>query len=83
MPDDSARIPSYKSLSIHADHQGMCKFSGKDDSNYHSVLDILQKWVKDLKAASGDKKPQDISTATVNSFNKNIGLLALYPISKN
>ena len=63
MKDGSAQIKSYKNLSLHANHQNMCKFSGKEDDKYQAVLGVLQRWVKDLRDASEAVKPSEVSTA--------------------
>ncbi|KAL8727659.1 MAG: hypothetical protein Q9166_005895 [cf. Caloplaca sp. 2 TL-2023] len=60
--DESAHIKGYKVLTLHANHQDMCKFSGKDDDKYQAVLDVLRRWVKELKEPQEEvKKPQEVS----------------------
>jgi len=52
--DDSARMRQYPSLSIHANHMDMTKFSGRDDAGYISVRDVLREWVKSLGRIRGN-----------------------------
>ncbi|KAI4150589.1 MAG: hypothetical protein L6R39_002237 [Caloplaca ligustica] len=49
--DESAHIKGYKVLSLHADHQGICKCSDRDDDKYQSLLDVLQRWMEGLEKA--------------------------------
>lgn len=63
--DDSAHIKGYKALTLHANHQDMCKFSGKDDDKYQAVLDVLRRWVNKLKEPPEEvKKPREVSSTT-------------------
>ncbi|KAL8876237.1 MAG: hypothetical protein Q9198_005531 [Flavoplaca austrocitrina] len=39
--DESAHIKGYKVLTLHTNHQDMCKFSDKDDENYKAVMKVL------------------------------------------
>ncbi|KAL8889203.1 MAG: hypothetical protein Q9192_006055 [Flavoplaca navasiana] len=64
--DESAHIKGYKVLTLHANHQDMCKFSDKDDENYKAVMKVLLRWVKDLKEQQL-KKPKEVRLARNNS----------------
>jgi hypothetical protein len=77
--EDSARLEQYPSLSIHANHMDMTKFSGNTDAGYISVRGILQDWIGKLKkegatasnptsSTSQEAAPQSISTAN-NTYN--------------
>ena len=62
--DESARIKGHKFLTIRANHENMCKFEGEHDDNYRIVLDVLRRWVKELKESSEEaKKPTEVSPA--------------------
>ncbi|KAI4275684.1 MAG: hypothetical protein LQ337_003040 [Flavoplaca oasis] len=64
--DESAHIKGYKVLTLHANHQDMCKFSDKDDENYKAVMKVLLRWVKDLKEQQL-KKPKEVRLARNDS----------------
>ncbi|KAL8952472.1 MAG: hypothetical protein Q9222_001613 [Ikaeria aurantiellina] len=49
--DDAAHIKGYPAFSLNANHQDMCKFSGKEDNNYRTVRDVLQRSVKECQCA--------------------------------
>lgn len=49
MPEESARLEGYPTLSIHADHISMCKFKDAQDGNYQKVVEVLERWAKELK----------------------------------
>jgi len=36
-------------ISLHADHMNMCKFKDKQDSDYYLVLDVIQRWIRDIE----------------------------------
>ncbi|KAL8837687.1 MAG: hypothetical protein Q9170_002419 [Blastenia crenularia] len=59
--DDSARIDGYPLRSLHANHTDICKFSGKEDDKYKTVLGVLRQWVDDLKESSKVKNPEEVS----------------------
>ncbi|KAL8853777.1 MAG: hypothetical protein Q9221_001420 [Calogaya cf. arnoldii] len=65
--DESAHIKGYKVLSLHSNHQDMCKFSGQDDAKYQSVLTVLREWVERL-AEQKTKKPQEASSNFKTTF---------------
>jgi len=39
----------------------MCKFSSKDDPNYKVVVQLLKKWMEEVKEASRVKETQNVS----------------------
>ena len=59
MPEESATLPNYPKLSIHADHREMCKFSDEKDGNYRKIAEVLERWAKELKeeVKVEDEKP--------------------------
>ena len=61
MPEDSARLLDYPTLSIHADHKGMCKFNDEKDGNYQKVADVLERWANELKEEKDVKVEDDAS----------------------
>jgi len=63
VPEDSAHIPGHDFETINANHTEMCKFSSKDDPNYKIVLQLLKKWIKEVREVSKDKKPDNVSGA--------------------
>ncbi|KAL8904848.1 MAG: hypothetical protein Q9207_003008 [Kuettlingeria erythrocarpa] len=65
--DDSAHIKGYKALTLHANHQDMCKFSGKDDDKYQAVLDVLRRWVNKLKETPEEVKKRREGSGNVNT----------------
>jgi len=61
VPEDSAHIPGYGFETINANHTEMCKFSSKDDPNYKVVVQLLKKWMEEVKEASRVKETQNVS----------------------
>lgn len=60
--DDSARLKDRPSHTLYADHKGMCKFTGEDDSNYKRVLGVLERWMDELrKELAENKKTEKVS----------------------
>ncbi|KAL8998782.1 MAG: hypothetical protein Q9169_002232 [Polycauliona sp. 2 TL-2023] len=57
---ESAKIDGYQVLTLHANHQDMCKFSDRDDAKYQAVMSVLRGWVNDLKEPK-KKKTQEWS----------------------
>ncbi|KAH0542301.1 hypothetical protein FGG08_003328 [Glutinoglossum americanum] len=51
VPEESACLPGYESLSIHADHSGMCKFRGRSDGGYRRVSGVLARWARELETS--------------------------------
>jgi hypothetical protein len=49
VPEKSACIAGYPSISLHADHVTMSRFDDKDDENYQRVVRVLQSWVEALQ----------------------------------
>ena len=43
-------------IQIHADHLNMCKFKDREDSDYYIVLDVIRRWVRDIKRVETVKK---------------------------
>ena len=64
--DDSTHIRDYKILTLSDDHEGMCKCSNKDDNKYQTMLNVLRRWVTELKDTSKAEKPEEVSTALFN-----------------
>ena len=60
VPKDSATIPGYPCLSIHADHRSMCKYAGKDDSNYQKVSGFLRRWAEDIRKSLGAEAAEKV-----------------------
>lgn len=58
MPEESAKLLDYPTLSIHADHCGMCKFSNAEDGNYRRVAEILERWAKELKEETNEEEKE-------------------------
>src|ERR1700761_5494066 len=50
VPMDSAILPAYSSVGIHADHIGMTKFEGKEDPGFVSVQAELLRIVRKVRA---------------------------------
>ena len=42
-------VNNIRTLTIHADHSGMCKFSDEKDGNHQKVAEVLERWAKELK----------------------------------
>jgi hypothetical protein len=53
---DSAILPAYNSIGIHADHMNMTKFASEDDPGFVSVVREIRRWVKALKAFSANSE---------------------------
>jgi protein SERAC1 len=64
VPEDSARLEQYPSLSIHANHMDMTKFSGSTDAGYVSIRGILQDWIGKLKKEGATSSSNLISSAS-------------------
>lgn len=64
--DSSAHLKGYKTMTFCANHEDMCKCSGRDDSKYKSLSELLQGWVKVLKEEAEAKKPETVSTACLD-----------------
>jgi len=45
---DSATIPNYKAISIHADHREMVRFSSAEDRGFVNILGLLDKWQSEV-----------------------------------
>lgn len=58
VPEASATFSGYPSLSIHADHDGICRFEGKEDENYRKVSEILQRWTNELGEPSKEERKE-------------------------
>ncbi|KAL8791896.1 MAG: hypothetical protein Q9195_005472 [Heterodermia aff. obscurata] len=55
---ESAQCDGCKTISLPADHKGMCKFDNFQDPKYKTVLAVLREWVADIKAASPTAQPK-------------------------
>ncbi|KAH9239562.1 hypothetical protein K456DRAFT_951639 [Colletotrichum gloeosporioides 23] len=44
VPKDSAQLPGHNSLSIHADHSSMVKFSSAEENGFQLVVGELKRW---------------------------------------
>ena len=58
--EESAEIMGYGKLCLEADHQGMCKYSGREDPKYTRVLGVLQHWFHEIKGRSQDSESQGV-----------------------
>ena len=54
MPKDSALIPGYIPIGIHANHMEMTKFASADDPGYVAVCAELRRWIKDMGGMESD-----------------------------
>lgn len=67
VPNESACIPGYEKLSIHADHTAMCKISDKNDANYHTVSEVFKRWAQSIRDS---RKPmlaeEDVGLSSLN-----------------
>ncbi|KAI1196141.1 hypothetical protein F5X97DRAFT_223653 [Nemania serpens] len=48
VPQDSAIIPGYVPIGIHANHMDMTKFAALDDPGFIAVSGELQRWIRSL-----------------------------------
>lgn len=62
VPRESARIDGYKSVPLHDNHTGICKFDNFKDPKYVVVLSILQEWMEKIKIAGQDDVPKAVSS---------------------
>ncbi|KAI9765525.1 MAG: hypothetical protein M1840_007351 [Geoglossum simile] len=51
VPEESACLPGYEALSIHADHSSMSKFANRTDPGYGRVSSVLARWSRELTTA--------------------------------
>ncbi|KAF2156673.1 hypothetical protein K461DRAFT_2120 [Myriangium duriaei CBS 260.36] len=54
---ESASIPDWPSLSIHANHMDMTKFASSEDLGYQRILGQLKRWIRPLRAQQGQYVP--------------------------
>ena len=58
---DSARLESYESKKLGADHFGICKYSSREDQSYKVVSTTLQKWAEQLRAEAQKDSPREVA----------------------
>ncbi|ORY03567.1 hypothetical protein BCR34DRAFT_573448 [Clohesyomyces aquaticus] len=63
--EDAARLGSYETMSIAADHRGMAKFTSKEDPGYARVSGVLNMWVSILEKEAA-KPPQPPPASVIN-----------------
>jgi hypothetical protein len=51
---DSATLPGYPSVGLHAIHTEMTKYRSRDDANYLRVCDELRSWVRMIETRLGE-----------------------------
>lgn len=56
---ESAILPGYNHISIHADHRGMTKFATPSDPGFVSVVGELERWISELAGSSQDPSQLD------------------------
>ncbi|KAK0622531.1 hypothetical protein B0T14DRAFT_425223, partial [Immersiella caudata] len=54
---DSAILPGYIPIGIHANHMDMAKFGSDNDPGFVSVCAELRRWIKDIGAAAASSVP--------------------------
>ena len=72
MTETAAKLPEYETLSIHANHCDMCKFSDPKDGNYLKVANILEQWATELKdeVKEDEAKKEDPQTVGPTSISQ-------------
>ena len=60
MPKDSAILPEYIQIGIHADHLDMTKFSTAEDPGFIAVCGELCQWIKQLRGAATPGTPSPL-----------------------
>lgn len=53
VPQHSAILPDYTSISIHADHMNMTKFSSAEDPGFVAVHSEIRRWVREFPGHGG------------------------------
>ena len=53
VPRESAILPGYIPIGIHANHMDMTKFGSVEDPGFVAVCGELRRWVKGLRAQAG------------------------------
>jgi hypothetical protein len=77
VPQDSANIPGYVQISIHANHEGKCKFENGDDPGFLAVVGELRRWTSDLgRRSRGDQAERSVDAAITN--NQSVQCLKLW-----
>jgi ankyrin repeat protein len=51
VPADSAILPGYTSISVHADHREMVRFADEDDPAFQKVVCELERWSREAQNA--------------------------------
>ena len=61
MPQDSAILPGYIPIGIHADHMNMTKFDSINDPGFLAIYGELRRWIKEIsqKAAQDGRDEPD------------------------
>jgi len=69
--EPAARIPGCGyPIRLDANHQGLCVFESRDDSNYKLVSRLLARWARELEIPNAtDSKTTNISHATFSGAN--------------
>lgn len=57
----------------------MCKFRDKRDGNYQKVVEVLEKWAKELKEDTGEVEIKDTNVTVASSLQEAVTKSDLSP----
>ena len=57
VPRDSATLAGFNSISIHADHRNIVRFTGPKDGGFRSLCTELSRWIDEVKIISTTQRP--------------------------